>query len=249
LPDQDRPPPPSSGEGRAGASCYDGLADWYDREIRELRITSIAIDHLTGLLGPGSGSCLDLGCGTGIAIPPLAKLGWKVTGVDISEDQLRIARRNIGDSAVTLTKADAAALPFADGSFDAVASLFTHTDFDDPARVFAEVHRVLRPGGRLIYVGTHPCYVTPFVERKADAPHLLHPGYRRRGWTHSGPGFGHGIRARLGVNHMPLADLLQAILDSGLILKRVEEPGDADYPIMLSVVADRIVPQVARSST
>lgn len=222
-----------------GAPRYDGLADWYDQEIRDLSITPIAIDHLTSLLGPGSGSCLDLGCGTGIAIPSLAKLGWKVTGVDVSEDQLRVARQRVGDSAVEFKKADAAALPFPDESFDAVVSLFTHTDFDDPARVFAEVHRVLREGGRFVYVGTHPCYVTPYVERKAGAPHLLHPGYRRRGWTQSGPGFGDGIRPRVGVNHLTLADFFQAILDSGLALKRVGEPGDDDYPIMISLVAER----------
>ena len=167
------------------------------------------------------------------------KLGWTVAGVDISEAQLDVARRSLANSPTELIKADAAALPFADQSFDAVVSLFTHTDFDDPARVFAEVHRVLRPDGRFVYVGTHPCYVTPYVERRADAPHLLHPGYRRQGWTQSGPGFGHGIRPRVGVNHMTLAAFLQAIIDSGLTLTRVEEPGDDDYPLMLSFVAQR----------
>jgi SAM-dependent methyltransferase len=200
----------------------------------------MAVDHLTSLLGPGNGRCLDLGCGTGIAIPSLAKLGWTVTGVDVSDDQLQVARHYVADSMAKLIQADAAGLPFPDQSFDAVVSLFTHTDFDDPSGVFAEVHRVLRAGGRFVYVGTHPCYVTPYVERCTDAPHLLHPGYRRQGWTQAGPGFGHGIRPRVGVNHMTLAVFLQAIIDSGLTLKRVEEPGDDDYPIMLSFVAQHV---------
>lgn len=138
-----------------------------------------------------------------------------------------------------MIEADAEGLPFPDGAFDAVVSLFTHTDFDDNTRVLKEVHRVLRPGGRFIYLGTHPCYVTPYVERRRDGPHLLHPGYRHSGWTVQGPGFGKGIRPRVGVNHSTLSQFLQSILDSGLRLRCVEEPDDEDYPILFSYVAER----------
>jgi len=54
---------------------YEGLADWYDKEIRRLDVTANALQSLTGLLGRGPGRCLDLGCGTGIAIPDLANSG------------------------------------------------------------------------------------------------------------------------------------------------------------------------------
>lgn len=202
-------------------------------------VTTTAVEALTRLLGAGSGKCLDLGCGTGIAIPDLARRGWTVIGVDISADQLRVAREHAGDVAAELVKADASRLPFPDESFDAVVSLLTHTDFDDPEGAFAEVRRVLRPGGPFVYVGTHPCFVTPFVKRNPTGVHVLHPGYRRRGWQSAGPGFGQGIRPRVGVNHLPLADLLQAILNSGLTLKHVEEPGEADYPFLLGLVAQR----------
>jgi len=220
---------------------YDGLADWYDEEIRRLDVTATALQSLTGLLGRGPGRCLDLGCGTGIAIPDLAKLGWTVVGVDISADQLRVAREQIGDLAADLIEADASHLPFPSGSYDAVVSMLTHTDFDDPQAVFAEVYRVLRPSGKFIYVGTHPCFVTPYAERKPGANLVLHPGYRRRGRTSTGPGFGQGIRPRVGVNHQTLADFLQAILKSGLMLEAIDEPGEEDYPILLSVAAERPV--------
>ena len=162
--------------------------------------------------------------------------------VDISADQLRVARDRTGDLAADLLEADATRLPFPSASFDAVASMFTHTDFDDPERAFAEIYRVLRPGGKFVYVGTHPCFVTPYVERKPGAPFVLHPGYRQRGWTSTGPGFGQGIRPRVGVNHQTLADFLRAILKSGLTLTDVDEPGEEDYPLLLSVAARRPSP-------
>ena len=222
----------------AGAR-YDGLADWYDAEIGRLPITATAIDTMGKLLGSGSGRCLDLACGTGVAMPIIAALGWRVFGVDVSDDQLRIARLRAAKLPAEILAADAASLPFDDASFEAVVSIFTHTDFDRPDAVIREVARVLRPGGRFIYVGTHPCFVSPYVERRAEEPHRLHPGYRRRGWTMAGPGFGHGIRPRVGVNHFPLTDLLQMIIDGGLRLTRIEEPGEDDYPLLIALVAER----------
>jgi SAM-dependent methyltransferase len=140
-----------------------------------------------------------------------------------------------------LVEADATQLPFGDASFD-VVSVLTHTDFENAAAVFTEAARVLRPGGRFVYVGMHPCFVTPTVERRKDAPHLLHPGYRRRGWWHDAPGFRFGrdcLPGRAGVNHLPLADFLNTFLDAGLRLDRVEEPGEDDYPWLLALRAIR----------
>lgn len=217
-----------------GRPRYDGLADWYDREISGLQVTSTALQTLSRLVDAGPGTCLDLGCGTGVAIPWLLRRGWRVVGVDLSGDQLRVARQRAAGPGVALVEANAAALPFADRSFDAVVSVLTHTDLDDPEAAFAEAARVLRRGGRLSYVGTHPCFVTPFVERRAEG-HLLHAGYRRRGWHHAGPGFGQGIRPRVGVHHLTLADLIGAALATGLTIRRLEEPGDDDYPYLIAL--------------
>ena len=162
-----------------------------------------------------------------------------MVGVDLSGDQLRVARRRAAVPGARLVAADATALPFPDRSFDAVVSMLTHTDFDDPEAAFAEAARVLRPGGRLSYVGTHPCFVSPFVERRPTGAHLLHPGYRRRGWHQAGPGFGQGIRPRVGVHHLPLADLVGAALGTGLALRRLEEPGEDDYPLFIALQLQR----------
>ncbi len=129
---------------------YDGLADWYDDHLAAF--TLAATDVLERLLGDGPGSCLDLCCGTGLHLPTLTRLGWTVTGVDISADQLRLARDR-ADESVELIQADATALPFEDGRFDAVVSMFTHTDVGDFAALVREAVRVLRPGSVLVYSG------------------------------------------------------------------------------------------------
>src|SRR5262245_33651944 len=112
-------------DGSMTSARYDGFADWYDERIApSAPLNSRIVERL---LGRGSGSCLDLCCGSGLYIDTLVALGWDVTGVDISADQLRIARKRAG-TRVELVQGDATALPFPDGRFDAVVSLYSHTD-------------------------------------------------------------------------------------------------------------------------
>jgi hypothetical protein len=94
-------------------------------------------------------------------------------------------------------------------------------------------------GGRLAYVGTHPCFVGPFARNPRDQPPQLHPGYRSTAWTTEGPGIGDGIRSRVGVRHVPLAELLNAFLDAGLRLVRVVEADDEDFPTRMGILAER----------
>jgi SAM-dependent methyltransferase len=214
---------------------YDGLAAWYADHVATLPAHQVAHTEALELLGNGPGRCLDLGCGTGFAVPGLVAAGWLVVGVDVSTDQLDAAR-GVG---AELVLADAADLPFADASFEAVVSVLTHTDFDDPGAVFAEAQRVLRPGGRFVYVGSHPCFVAPSVQRAGVELPVLHAGYRRHGWWDASPAFGDGIRPRVGVNHLPLADFLNAVVGSGLTLLEFREPGGDDYPFFLSLRATK----------
>jgi SAM-dependent methyltransferase len=214
---------------------YDGLAAWYQEYVAGERLHEVAHRSALELLGMGDGSCLDLGCGTGFGIPALVAAGWRVVGVDLSADQLAFAEGVDAE----LVRADASALPFEENSFDAVVSVLTHTDFDHPATVFSEVHRVLRPGGRFVYVGTHPCFVAPSVERAGLLTPVLHPGYRVRGWWFTSPAFGEGIRPRVGVNHLPLSDFLNIVLAAGLLPLEFHEPGEDDYPYFLALLATK----------
>jgi SAM-dependent methyltransferase len=217
---------------------YDGLAEWYDQNLRDFTLT-LGTGALERVLGRGPGECLDLGCGTGLHFATLLELGWRVTGVDVSVDQLRVAAGR-GDGRVELVRADAAVLPFEDGRFDAVAAVFVHTDFEDYEAALRESARVLRPGGRLVHIGLHPCFVGPFSRYVGpDQPPELHAGYRDTGWTRDGPGLGQGLRRLVGTRHLPLADLLNATIASGLTLEHFEEPGETDYPRVFAFSARR----------
>jgi ubiquinone/menaquinone biosynthesis C-methylase UbiE len=159
---------------------YDGQTEWYE-SFASAELFAEARQAAVRLLGDGPGRCLDLGCGTGLAIPLLLEAGWSVTGVDVSRDQLAAAEGGVAGRAA-LVCADAHRLPFADGSMDACVSILTHTDFDDPRVAWSELRRVLSPGSRFVYLGVHPCFGAPAVERRAGEPALLHPEYRLAGW-------------------------------------------------------------------
>lgn len=212
---------------------YDGIADWYDTEFQPAPLESETWDVLSRLLGEGSGSLLDVGCGTGAYAAGLASLGWDYTGVDASEDMLRRAEAR----GVRVVRGDGAALPFDDASFDAAVSIFTHTDFDDFAGVVREIARVLRAGAPFVYVGVHPCFVGPHSVYDVDrAAPEIHPGwYRLVGRYDEAPGIqrGSGVRIRVGASHLPLALFLQSFVDAGLQLERVEEPAGREYPFGL----------------
>ena len=91
---------------------------------------------------------LDVGCGTGNASIPAARLGAEVTGLDFQPDLLAIAREQAADAGVDVdwVEGDAQDLPFADASFDRVLSAFGHMFAPDHERTAAEMKRVSRDG-------------------------------------------------------------------------------------------------------
>src|SRR4051812_50203949 len=71
---------------------YDDIAEWYDETmaVSELGLSGRAI--VLRLLGPGPGRLLDVGCGGGSPMLAFAEAGWTPAGVDVSPEQLRLAR-------------------------------------------------------------------------------------------------------------------------------------------------------------
>jgi ubiquinone/menaquinone biosynthesis C-methylase UbiE len=219
-----------------GKARYDDVAEWYDAEFATTELGLSARRIVLRLLGDGPGRLLDVGCGGGAHAVAFAERGWTVKGVDLSRAQLELARAR----GVDVTEADATALPFEDASFDAAVSTFTHTDVHDFPAVLRETARVLRPEGRFVYLGVHPCFVGPhaFVHDR-DVPQL-YPGYRDTSYRTEAPGiWGEGIRAKVGATHLPLGLFLHAFLDAGFTIEQFEEPEGRDYPHIVALRARR----------
>lgn len=96
----------------------------------------------------GGGIALDVACGSGRLSAELARTGARVVGLDFSREMLRIARRD--RSALSFVRGDALALPFPNGTFDAITIAFGLRNLADPRRGLDEMLRVLRPGGRAV---------------------------------------------------------------------------------------------------
>lgn len=214
---------------------YDGVAEWYDSQL-DPTAPDGGVIMLTGLLGAGPGSVVDVGCGTGIATAALSENGWEVVGLDISRQELEIARRK-DRSGLGVMVANAARLPLRGHSVDAVVSLNIHTDVDDWAAVVSEAARIVKPGGCFVYVGLHPCFIGPFSELLDDGRRLLHAGYRNQRRVFAGPGIGDGIRSRVGVRHLPLSDLINPLLTHGLHLQLVAESRERLHPLLIGLRA------------
>lgn len=96
---------------------------------------------------PGAG--LDLGCGTGFFLPHLARRCQQLHGLDLAPGML--AQAALRGSGARLLCGDAEQLPFADQSLDWVFSSLALQWCERPAQAFAELHRVLKPGGQLLF--------------------------------------------------------------------------------------------------
>jgi ubiquinone/menaquinone biosynthesis C-methylase UbiE len=92
---------------------------------------------------------LDVACGTGNATIPAARVGARVTGLDLLPALLATARERAADAMVEVTwvEGDIEAMPFEDASFDRVVSTVGHMFAPDHGRTAAEMLRVCRPGG------------------------------------------------------------------------------------------------------
>ena len=143
------------------ASSYDAVAGDFDRFTR--RFTPPIAFRLNTMAGLKDGDqVLDVGTGTGVvALDAAARVGRKgrVTGIDLSQGMLAIARKHgiPYNGVLEFREMDAEHLAFGDSSFDSVVSLFALLHFPDPLLALREIHRVLRPGGSIaLAVGSRP---------------------------------------------------------------------------------------------
>jgi phosphatidylethanolamine/phosphatidyl-N-methylethanolamine N-methyltransferase len=129
---------------------------------------------------PGT-DVLEVGVGTGLALPRYRR-EKRVTGIDLSAEMLgkareRVAREGLSHVAA-LHEMDAEQTTFADASFDIAVAMFTASVVPDAKRLFAEMSRVVRPGGHLLFVNHFAAERGPrwWIER------AMAPAARVLGW-------------------------------------------------------------------
>jgi ubiquinone/menaquinone biosynthesis C-methylase UbiE len=152
---------PQPATGGKAAQHFDEIAAQYDEQF-----SSHVWEHLMGrklamiesAIAPSvarNAAVLDLGCGLGRQAEEMIRRGYGVTGLDVSERLLRSARQR----GVPVTSGDALRLPFADDAFDVVYTigvLHHLPDREAQRAACAEVHRVLKPGGRFLVHESNP---------------------------------------------------------------------------------------------
>lgn len=177
-----------------------------------------------GMLGTTAGRrVLEIGAGAAACSRWLARQGAQVVASDVSEQMLRAAA-DIGATTgitVPLVVADARALPFAAATFDIVFTSYGVLPFvPDAERVHAEVHRVLRPGGRWVFSTTHPVRWA-FPDDPGPGGLTATRDYEDTRAYIERDAHGEVLYAEY---HRTLAQHLNQVLGAGFALERVAEP-------------------------
>jgi phosphatidylethanolamine/phosphatidyl-N-methylethanolamine N-methyltransferase len=124
---------------------------------------------------------LEAGVGTGLALPHYAP-GKRVVGIDLSADMLARARARVAEEQLAgveaLYEMDAEATEFADAEFDIAVAMFVASVVPHPRRLIAELRRVVRPGGRILFVNHFAAERGP----RWWAERALAPASRALGW-------------------------------------------------------------------
>jgi len=191
-------------------------------------------------------SGLDIGCGEGHNTRLLAKCGASMTAIDISQVFVQHAKllEETEPLGIDYLAASAVELPFADSSFDFATGFMSFMDIPETESVLAEACRILRSGGFLQFSITHPCYDTPHRRNLRDekgVTHAIEVGDYFRNldgdvveWLFSAAPA--EVREGLPRFKVPrftrtMSQWLNLIIDSGLLVERVEEPRPSDQVV------------------
>lgn len=216
---------------RASRRWWDGEADAYQREHEAFLGTARWIwgpegwnDDDLDLLRAGPGTrVLELGCGAAAGSRWLVQEGASAVGVDLSHRMLQHSRRLDLDSGVSVpvVQADAAALPFASGSFDVVATAYGALPFAANADlVLREVSRVLVAGGRAVLAVTHPIRWAFPDDPGPGGLTAVRSYFDRMPYVETGD-LGEVVYAE---HHRTIGDWVELVVAAGLRLDQLIEP-------------------------
>jgi SAM-dependent methyltransferase len=185
-------------------------------------------DRFLELLPPPAGLTLDVGCGEGRLPRDLKARGYEVVGIDASPTLIHHARAADPDGDYRV--ADAAALPFDDGSVALATTFMALHDIDDMDGAVAEIARVLERGGCLCAAVLHPINSAgKFTSRDPDAEFVIRDSYfEERRYADSVER--DGLPMTFASRHRSLERLFDALHTAGLLVERLLEPADSSAP-------------------
>jgi ubiquinone/menaquinone biosynthesis C-methylase UbiE len=162
---------------------------------------------------------VELGCGTAHFAARLARRGARVVGVDPTPAQLATARRMMATTGIEfpLVEAPAETVPLPDASFDLAVSDYGASLWADPRKWIPEAARLLRPGGRLLFLTTsslaHLC--TPEEDEVPITNALVRPQFAP--WEVEWPGY-EGVEF-----HLSHGDWTRVLTESGFVIDALHE--------------------------
>jgi ubiquinone/menaquinone biosynthesis C-methylase UbiE len=115
--------------------------------------TPLVREHRQKLLAPANGRILEIGFGTGLNLPHYPTTVRQITAVDPNPGMLNLAARRIAQTQIEVDRriVSGERLPLESDSFDCVVSTFTLCSIRDVSQAFAEIFRVLKPGGHFLF--------------------------------------------------------------------------------------------------
>lgn len=219
---------------RAGFDSYRDLFTWpaYERFVGDVAGREV----------------IDLGCGEGTNTRRLARVGARMTGIDLSQRLIEHARSAERDDPLGIayhvgSYSERTPLPV--GSFDLAISTLAFMDGADLPGALREAHRLLWPGGALAFSVLHPCHVTSGLrwERDGDGRTTGLVVDRYHNQTPFTERWRFGDRPAVADGEAPvdpfvvprfprtLADWINAIADAGFVIERIKEPVPDDAAI------------------
>jgi len=204
---------------------YDKLAQEYhkkritDRDFNELLEIPITLDFLGELKNQ---KILDTGCGTGILSKILSDNGAKVTGIDISEKMIDIAKDYCKGLGIKFDVGSVDDLPYDNSSFDKIVSSLVIHYFEDADKVFKEFNRVLKKGGILVFSTNHPVNscIDDFTEYKNKPAMIVSDYFTRRKFYWSSRKLGD---TKIPSFHFTFEDIIDYILNNGFQIEDFKE--------------------------
>ncbi len=168
-----------------GMAMEDAIARWYAGITNKEERHQWVAEKLAGQIPAGS-RLLEIAPGPGYFSIALARLGdYAITGLDISKTFVEMARENAKQAGVSVDfrQGNASEMPFEEASFDFTFCQAAFKNFSEPVRAIAEMHRVLRPGGRSVIIDLRGDASTAEIDRHIESMRLGRLSRLMTRWT------------------------------------------------------------------